>query len=470
MSENLDHGSAGDGVSGNVAVSLVDETIDGFSCDRCGFLGSTDSDCYIEAALSKRPDVSTPDGKALADSQERYMKNLFVEHFLQELDMDRAIQYVSVSFVAGGLSGNRLELLSFDYESAVAAGCIADRVPRKVLLRIFGNSMSQLIDAAAERIVAREVGKIGLGPKIFGESDLWRMEEWFDDFAISDACELHQRLIKCSHAPLAAVIAKLHVHGEGVKEELLASRSDKSAISKTTAAIAEHWWSLAHDEIEGDAHMQKLVRPFWDKLVALAGRARELRRKGLEDCQEDLCLVHGDINPANVMVRKGAERTASVDPRDIQLIDFEYARVTVSAAEFGKLFGELSFGDFGDESTIEIEPGRWKKVAAYRDISSSNAPSLDTKRHFIANYLKERARLRSREEDPAIDDADVEQYLCSVLREEFFFGVDWAMWSIIKGASDDGQTFDHIGDVQTFIGIAERALSSYEKALEDAQH
>lgn len=225
-----------------------------------------------------------------------------------------------------------------------------------ILVRVFGEGTEALIDRKREAVCFRAVGQSGLGPKLLGEFDNGRVEEFVPSRTL--------RAVELRHPRLSRMIAR--------RLTALHSLPDPHHCP-TPMAITQlrSWSSLATTRL--GAHFRG-----WDvRRLAQAAAALEQR---LASRPAPLVFSHNDVNHMNILLREEAARgfgegTCNGDDDDaaIVLVDWEYAGSNPRGFDLGNHFCEWA-SDFGSSSPHRLD---WSKLP-------SRAESEAFCRHYLA--------------------------------------------------------------------------------------
>jgi len=179
-----------------------------------------------------------------------------------------------------------------------------------VLLRIFGENSNTLVDSDYEAYVMRELGKLGISPKILLEFNGGRLEEFIKNSRSLTTDDLSDDKILGS---LIEKIKQLHQTSLHIDTEICLIDNI-------------HYWTEEAKRI--NPNFQHL----YDLESVIISMVNGMQTVGI-------CLCHNDLQKNNILVNK--------DTKEIKLIDFEYA---------GYNFIEFELANFLFELTVDYHP------------------------------------------------------------------------------------------------------------------
>lgn len=241
---------------------------------------------------------------------------------------------------------------------------VTNGVPKQVLLRFYGEQ-SRDYDMSVQLAVFKLLSRRDLGPKLYGEFDGGRIEEYLP--ADSLTCdELVNKEISC-------IIAK----------KLAAVHSLEVPMSKEPIWILDrmHDWLEFIDKQPRSPYFCSETR---QSTINCARKLLniDLRREVKFVCEiikksnSPIVFSHNDLHQGNILLARACERRPLLEQRVI-LIDFEYGSYNYRAYDIANHFCEWCF---------EYDTPEYPHFELYED----RLPSKEMQEEFIRNYLEHR--------------------------------------------------------------------------------
>lgn len=263
-----------------------------------------------------------------------------------------------------------------------------DGVPRKVLVRIYGEGVDVFFDRENEIRSFEFMSKHGQGPRLLGRFSNGRIEEFIHARTLS-APDLRDSEIS---AHIAAKMREFHtLDMPGPKNAVLWDRLRKWLQAAKDMATSEEAKAVNLDAIE-------------DKIVLLQ---RELAGK------EHIGFCHNDLQYGNIMMEE--------DTKAITIIDYEYSSYNPIAFDIANHFCEMT-ADYHTETPHILDFRKY--------------PGLEERRRFIRIYLSHSGHVPS--------EAEVEQLVQDVEKYTLASHLFWGLWGIISEHVNEID-FDYIG-------------------------
>ncbi|TPX13942.1 uncharacterized protein E0L32_005642 [Thyridium curvatum] len=300
---------------------------------------------------------------------------------------------ISVKRLSGALT-NAVYVVAPPPE-VVASTPEGKRPPAKVLLRVYGPQVEQLINRDSELAVLRRLARKRIGPRLLGTFKNGRFEQFFNaitltptDLRIPDTSkqiakrmrELHDG-IELLDEEIAAGPAVLQNwdHWQDVVEKKISFlddqiRSDEEAAGPDTNGLPADAWR-ARGPVCGVE---------WPKFKAMVSQYRHFLNEfygGERKLCEKLVFAHNDTQHGNILrIQPDDEKSPLMQPakqhKRLIVIDFEYAGPNLPGLEFANHFTEWTY-DY-------LSP-----VAPYA-CHTALYPSVEEQRRFIKAYVEHR--------------------------------------------------------------------------------
>ncbi|SPN99963.1 related to choline kinase [Cephalotrichum gorgonifer] len=229
------------------------------------------------------------------------------------------------------------------------------RKPKKLLLRVYGPNVDQLIDRETELKVLRRLAKRKIGPRVLGTFTNGRFEEYFNASALHFA-DLRERE---TSRQIAKRMRELH---DGI--ELLESERDDGPNvwrnwDKWLDNVAKRVTRLDEIVKSGDTIAPAGVWKSngfvcgveWDKFKELFDKHRKYLCEfygGGRNLRDRLVFAHNDTQYGNILrQRPDDQKSPLLQPankhKQLIVIDFEYAAANVPGLEFANHFTEWCY-------------------------------------------------------------------------------------------------------------------------------
>jgi thiamine kinase-like enzyme len=234
-------------------------------------------------------------------------------------------QDLEISPVSGGLS-NYIYLVQL--RPAVAAALAAEglllgsggRVPRRVILRVFGENRDVLLDGEREIAVSQALSDLGLGVRVFGGTDEYRCEEFIVGKAMT-------RAVFASNAGLRnqalARVAALHDSSEAITGKMKGMGLPVHLGTAQLWVNMDRWLALI-------PHSHMLRSTLERELEWLRGRVQQCPS---DSALSDLVFCHNDCQELNFMIDDAETKVE-------QMIDYEYAGVNMRGFDLAQVVNE----------------------------------------------------------------------------------------------------------------------------------
>ncbi|PKS09547.1 hypothetical protein jhhlp_004164 [Lomentospora prolificans] len=265
---------------------------------------------------------------------------------------------------------------------------IGKKGPKKLLLRIYGPHVDQLIDRESELAVLRRLAKKKIGPRLLGTFTNGRFEEYFN------ASPLNPRDLRDPETSkqIAKRMRELH---DGV--ELLETERDNGPNvwrnwdrwldnvgkrASTLDALLDSGEATSRGTIDGWRSRGYVCGVSWPKFKSIVDKYREHVDKSYgegNNLWEQLTFAHNDTQYGNILrVRPDDQKSPLLQPankhKQLIVIDFEYAAANVVGLEFANHFTEWCYNyhdtlaPFACDSTKYPTPEeQYRFIKAYVD-------------------------------------------------------------------------------------------------------
>jgi len=222
--------------------------------------------------------------------------------------------------------------------------------PRQVIFRKF-STQEGVVDREKEALIFLEMSKKGLGPKCFGVSEEYRIEEYVNARPIQNK-EFNEPEFR---RKLAISLANLHkVNIKGIDKVPLLER----AFNDPT------YFKSFEDKCNEEIYTPEEEAMIEEIKTAVSKEEIEFISKILP--KDDPVFCHNDLLGGNILIRK--------EDNAVVLIDFEYGSYNFRGYDIGNMF---------KESTIDYS----YSSAPYFQFIDSYFPSDDELREFLQYYI-----------------------------------------------------------------------------------
>ena len=261
-----------------------------------------------------------------------------------------------------------------------------------VLVRVFGEGGSILIDRERERIIVEQISQLGFGPRIAASYAEGRLEEFFPDKASIESTDM----LKLPYRPLIASRLQ-EMHGLKIVDDY----SEGAGIWRNLA----DWLRLARQTLRPSPipldSLEKEINWASEKIKDLVARgfaseaARRLSR---------VVFCHNDLLGGNILYSGATGR--------LVFIDFEYSCYNYAAFDIANHFCAVP------ESTL-INTGSY---------SLENLPSRSEQISFLQEYLG--------------FDEDFSEAINLVAQFSMLAELRWIVWAVVQ-AEKSSVVFDY---------------------------
>lgn len=279
--------------------------------------------------------------------------------------------------------------------------------PRRLLLRIYGEGVDNILDRNEELDWFVKLSKARAGPKLFATFQNGRIEEYIESVTLTP------RMMRDSEISIAIAKAMAKFHRLDVE-------GDEVVFWKRV----EHW------RHEGRKAFKSLLKRFPEDL-GIISVLEQIRSHGIfeerEFCTEEgkfknfldklvrhespIVLCHNDLQHGNILLN---------DLGKIVFIDYEYGGMSYAAYDIANHFCEWA-SDFTDSNP---RPHIMNFEEFY--------PNLEQREQFIREYLKGKS------------DENISIWIEAVEDFKEISHLLWAYWGIIQ-ANNSSNDFDYLG-------------------------
>ncbi|KAK5662915.1 hypothetical protein OQA88_6327 [Cercophora sp. LCS_1] len=299
-------------------------------------------------------------------------------------------ELISVERLSGALT-NAVYVVSPPAESFLLPH-EGKKLPKKVLLRIYGPQVEHLIDREVELSVLRRLARKKIGPRLLGIFVNGRFEEYFNSTTLTPANLREPETSK----QIAKRMRELHDGVELLKEEkdqgpAVFKNWDKwlNQTEKTVLYLDKQILAGPKGPIRGPADAWK-ARGFvcgveWHVFKATVEKYRKYlvdHYGGSRKIRERLVFAHNDTQYGNILrIRPDDEKSPLLQPanehKQLVVIDFEYAAANVPGLEFANHFSEWTYN--------------YHDTVAPHGCDTSKYPTVEQQRRFIKAYVNHRS-------------------------------------------------------------------------------
>ena len=192
-----------------------------------------------------------------------------------------------------------------------------DVSPKRIIYRVFGSD--EVIDSKKTSKIFNSLSELGVAPRIYGETDSVRLEEYLEGTRHIDRDEYIQ-------VEFARKVgnALRSFHAVDMKESLNNSVS-------TPSKLADNWRKLAEVNLRSCVTRQEEIA---EALEFLDSKYFEML-KDIEPSNSPIVFSHLDTHPLNILYKE--------DTEDVHIIDYDFAEYAYRAYDLGILFADLKF-------------------------------------------------------------------------------------------------------------------------------
>ncbi|KAJ9155222.1 Choline kinase [Pleurostoma richardsiae] len=232
------------------------------------------------------------------------------------------------------------------------------KTPTKVLLRVYGPQVEQLIDRENELSVLRRLARKKIGPRLLGTFQNGRFEQFFNATTLTWANLREPETSK----QIAKRMRELHEGVELLEEE----RNEGPGVWKNW----DHWLHNVEqrilyldrqilEELDDSSHGPEdawkkngfICGVEWHRFRATVERYRQFLNEyygSPAKIRERLVFAHNDTQYGNILrIRPDDEKSPLLQPsnqhKQLVVIDFEYASANVPGLEFANHFTEWTY-------------------------------------------------------------------------------------------------------------------------------
>lgn len=208
-------------------------------------------------------------------------------------------------------------------------------LPRSLIYRRFGN-LTDFIDYQSESLIFKELGDRAIGPKCYGSTESYRLEETLEGAHPDRKAMLEDSFID-SMASLTRGFHSLSLlpRQSPIFKDFLLSEDRAQALPKIRSLLSKDTLSDP---------LQKSLQAFCsEEEVAFMA-------KTLPKSPQSLAFCHNDLNPMNIFLRRSQSGSIS-----LRLIDFEYSGLNYRGFDIAGFFIELAY-DYSGFPGFEFRP------------------------------------------------------------------------------------------------------------------
>ncbi|KAL2283984.1 hypothetical protein FJTKL_09219 [Diaporthe vaccinii] len=284
---------------------------------------------------------------------------------------------------------------------------VVKKKPQKLLLRIYGPHVENLIDRDTELSILKRLARKKIGPRMLGTFTNGRFEQFFNAVPLTPE-EMRQ---SATSRQIAKRMRELH---SGI--DLLKGERDGGP------TLFKNWDSWVDNVERRSLFLDELVaahaagRPAagadswrqsdfvcgveWPKFKAMVDKYRSflVQYYGSEGLHEKLVFAHNDTQYGNILrVCTDDEKSPLLQPenqhKQLIVIDFEYASANLPGCEFANHFTEWAYNYHDPHAPFACSVERY--------------PSIEEQKRFIKAYIEHRPKIASSAPASASSDADV---------------------------------------------------------------
>ncbi|KEY73111.1 hypothetical protein S7711_04863 [Stachybotrys chartarum IBT 7711] len=263
------------------------------------------------------------------------------------------------------------------------------KVPKKVLLRVYGPQVEHLIDRDNELQVLQRLARKKIGPRLLGTFQNGRFEQFFNAITLT-ANDIREPE---TSRQIAKRMRELHDGVEVLEHERDAGPGVWRNWDQWQEKVASILTFLDSRLDNSRDTLPKSKQPAWMANGYVCGAPWELFRdtvakyrdylvrgyKSESNINDRLVFAHNDTQYGNILrIRPDDEKSPLLQPankhKQLVVIDFEYAAANLPGLEFANHFTEWSY-NYRDE-------------AAPHACNPRGYPTLDEQRRFIKAYIE----------------------------------------------------------------------------------
>ncbi|EAW07236.1 putative choline kinase [Aspergillus clavatus NRRL 1] len=271
---------------------------------------------------------------------------------------------------------------------------IPQKLPPKLLLRIYGPQVDHLIDRENELQILRRLGRKHIGPRVLGTFNNGRFEEFFEarpltpkDLRVPDTMK-----------QIAKRMRELHEGIDLLEEE----REGGPVVFKNWDKWVDRCEQVINwldEELQSEHNEARAASEPWRRRGFVCGVPWALFRKavdnyrkwlvsscgGMKEIKRQLVFAHNDTQYGNLLRMEPSSESPLLLPenkhKQLVVIDFEYASANTPGFEFANHFSEWCYNYHDAERP-------WA-------CNNSLYPTSEQQRVFIASYLTHSPGVRS---------------------------------------------------------------------------
>ncbi|KAK7742731.1 hypothetical protein SLS63_000296 [Diaporthe eres] len=265
---------------------------------------------------------------------------------------------------------------------------VVKKKPQKLLLRIYGPHVENLIDRDTELSILKRLARKKIGPRMLGTFTNGRFEQFFHAVPLTPE-EMRQ---SATSRQIAKRMRELH---SGI--DLLKGERDGGP------TLFKNWDNWVDNVERRSLFLDELVAAHaaeWPKFKAMVDKYRSflVQYYGSEGLHEKLVFAHNDTQYGNILrVCTDDEKSPLLQPenqhKQLIVIDFEYASANLPGCEFANHFTEWAYNYHDPHAPFACSVERY--------------PSIEEQKRFIKAYIEHRPKIASSAPASASSDADV---------------------------------------------------------------
>ncbi|TID17976.1 kinase-like protein [Venturia nashicola] len=265
--------------------------------------------------------------------------------------------------------------------------------PPKLLLRIYGSNVDQLIDRESELQILSRLGRKKIGPRLLGTFTNGRFEEFFNARALTPK-ELRDASVS---QQIAKRMRELH---EGV--ELLSHERDDGPfvwlnIDKWMPRCEQivSWLDKHIEAVDGSKNRPLVCGADWSLFRVTLEKYRTWLYKqydGAENLKQQLVFAHNDTQYGNILRIIPDGESPLMLPQNAHkqliVIDFEYANANLVGLEFANHFTEWCYN--------------YHDVKAPYKCKTKYYPTVEEQQRFIRSYINHQPNFGTHSRHPSM--------------------------------------------------------------------
>ncbi|TLD22298.1 hypothetical protein PspLS_08132 [Pyricularia sp. CBS 133598] len=255
--------------------------------------------------------------------------------------------------------------------------------PPKLLLRIYGPQVEQLIDREKELGVLKRLARKKIGPRMLGTFTNGRFEQYLNATTLTAANLREPETSKM----IAKRMKELHVGVELLESEVAAGPNVWVNWDSWLDAVERTVLALDRKVLESPADVKDwrkggfVCGVEWHVFKGLVERYRAHLTEhygGQKKIREKLVFAHNDTQYGNILrIRPDDEKSPLLQPanehKQLVVIDFEYAAANTPGLEFANHFTEWTYN--------------YHDAVAPHACNASRYPTVKQQRRFVRAYV-----------------------------------------------------------------------------------